>query len=221
MVVWVWLSTSLLLAQVPQDVAGGQQAREQAAWEQVARSEGVSVYSRPREDSSSAELRAVGLIEASPHEVWAAIREYDRYADTMPHTAVSRILATDNGGRTLHVYQVITAPLIERRDYLIRVTDESDWRDGEGFLKVSWSVSAEGGPPPKQGMVRMRTNDGYWLLEPRDGGTRTFATYYVHADPGGAIPAWLVNLVNKSAVPGLFVAVRRSVAERSSKLTRK
>jgi ribosome-associated toxin RatA of RatAB toxin-antitoxin module len=68
-------------------------------------------------------------------------------------------------------------------------------------------VSApEDGPPPQDGYVRVTAIYGSWTLVPtRDGGTRV--TYVVSSDPGGALPAWLVNRAQQHAAPTMVKAM--------------
>ncbi|MBI3184203.1 MAG: hypothetical protein HYZ28_18885 [Myxococcales bacterium] len=181
-------------------------------WEQAAREDGITIYSRRREGSPIAEMKAIGIIDAPPHAVWRAIRDYDRYPATMPYTEEAKVLSSEDGGKVIYFYSVIDAPLVDKRDYVIRILDESDWQDGKGYLKVSWT-STDKGPAEREGLIRVKVNDGFWKLEPRDGGKRTFATYYVHTDPGGEIPKWIANKANSTAVPNVFAAIRKVVAE--------
>jgi hypothetical protein len=132
----------------------------------------------------------------------------------MPYTEVSKILAREDDDKVLYVYNVIRAPLVDRRDYAIKVIDESDWKDGQGYLKVSWTAANDRAPQVAEGTVRVEINDGYWKLEPRDGGSKTFATYYLYTNPGGSLPKWVVNRANGSAVPDVFQCVRRESKKR-------
>lgn len=193
-------------------VAAGSPPTPEGRWELKAREEGVFVYNRDRHGSDIRELKATAIIQAPPKAVWAVIRDYERYKDNMPYTEASRVLAREDGGRALHFHSVINAPLVSRRDYVIRVLDESDWKDGKGFLKASWTLSTQG-PPPADDVVRVPHNEGYWLLEPRDGGKTTFATYWLFTDPGGAIPTFIANQANSIAIPDLFRALRKKAVE--------
>jgi len=107
---------------------------------------------------------------------------------------------------------VVNAPLVDKRDYLIRILDESNWNDGKGFLKAAWTAAADK-MPEKDGFVRVKLNNGYWLLEPRENGSKTWATYYVLTDPGGSIPKWIANQANNNAVPDVFSSVRKGAAK--------
>ena len=118
--------------------------------------------------------------------------------------------ANEDGGKVTYFYSVVNAPLVDRRDYTLKIVDDSDWKDGKGFLRTSWTASDKG-PPEKEDVVRVKINVGYWKLEARDGGKKTFATYYVYTDPGGSVPKWAVNKGNGIAVPNVFAAIRKVI----------
>lgn len=180
---------------------------EEAKWEQKARSDGVTVWSRAREGTDVKELKAIGLVEAPPKVVMRILADYVRYREIMPYTDESKVVATEEGGRVVHFYSLVNAPFVSKRDYTLRIVDESDWKDGKGYLKTRWSVS-EKGPAPREDTVRVKTNDGSWTLEAIDGGTRTRATYWLFTDPGGSLPTWVINKANSSAIPDVFAALR-------------
>lgn len=179
------------------------------AWTRVAQTDGITVLSRPRPGSRVEEVMATGVIDAPPAAVWKAIWDHENYAKTMPYTQESRVLGREQDGRVVYFYSVITPPLVSWRDYVIRVVDESP--RGEGVLKLRWTA-VEGRLPERPGIVRVHLNDGSWVLEPRDGGKRTHATYWLYTDPGGSLPRFVVNQANTSAVPDVFRALRRVVA---------
>ena len=70
------------------------------------------------------------------------LSDYARYKKIMTYTEESKIIATEEGGKVVHVYCVINAPLVSRRDYTLRIVDESRWKDGKGFLKTRWTLSS-------------------------------------------------------------------------------
>ena len=177
-------------------------------WTEKAKEDGITVYNRPRAGSSVQEIKAIGLIDAPPKAAWAVIRDYDHYKDYMPYTEESKIVGREDGEKAILFYSLINAPLVSRRDYVIRLVDESDWKDGQGYLKSTWNVATTG-PAPRDGVVRVKANEGYWLLEPREGGKKTFATYFLYTDPGGSIPNWVANKANQGAVPDVFRAIRK------------
>jgi hypothetical protein len=186
-------------------------------WKEEARDEGITIYARAREGSPVREMKAIGIVDATPREIWDALRDYPNYDKTMPYTEESKVLSSEEGGKIICFQSVVNAPLVDRRDYLIRILDESDWREGKGYLLVSWSAHEDKAIPPRDGVVRVKVNDGFWKLEPRDGGKKTFTTYYIHTDPGGSIPKWIANKANSIAVPNVYKAIRKVVASERRK----
>jgi hypothetical protein len=183
------------------------------AWEEKASDDGITVFNRGHPGSPVRELKATGLVDAPPKAAWAVVRDYDHYKDNMPYTEESRVLSRDDTGKEILFYSVINAPLVSRRDYVIRVLDESDWKDGAGFLKATWSVTDKMNPPVRDGVIRLKQSDGFWMFEPREGGKKTFATYWLFTDPGGSIPTWLVNKANSTTVPDVFKAIRKKALQ--------
>jgi hypothetical protein len=180
-------------------------------WKEAAKEDGVTVYSREKEGSSVKEMRAIGLIDGTPQAVWAAIRDYTNYTKTMPYTEESRVISVEDGGKVTYFYSVVNAPLVDRRDYTLKIVDDSDWQDGKGFMRTTWTAAPDKGPAEKDGLVRVKINDGYWKLEARDGGKKTFTTYYVYTDPGGSVPKWAANKGNSIAVPNVFASIRKVI----------
>jgi hypothetical protein len=195
---------------------------KQVPWEEAANTDGITVYAREFPGSDVREMKALGTIDAKPEEAWKVIRDVAAYKQTMPYTVEAKVLSEEEGGKVQYFYSQLSLPLVSNRDYVIKLVDESDWKDGKGFLKVSWSLfDAPKGDvrhvPVKDGVVRTPYNVGYWKLEPRENGTKTWATYYIHSDPGGAVPKWIANKANGTAVPNVFAAIKKAVAAEREK----
>jgi hypothetical protein len=206
----------IALALVPMILLGADAPR----WELAADPEGVKVYRRDKEGSEVKEMKAIGLIDATPKEVWDVVRDLENYPRQMPYTAEAKVLSRTEGDKLILFYSRLNTPLVSERDYIIALKDESEWKeDGKGFYKVSWTCAApdqDSLMPEKKDVVRIRVNDGYWLLEPREDGKKTFATYYVYTAPGGSIPTFIINKANGMAVPKVFEAIRKTVIDKRS-----
>ncbi len=188
---------------------------DEPKWELSTENTGVKIYGRKRPESEVREMKAMGLVDATPLEIWKVVRDLERYPKVMPYVEEAKILSRDDGDKNVLYYSKINAPLVDRRYYIIRVIDESDWRDGKGFLKVTWSAVNDKDDlmPVKKDVVRIRVDDGFWLLEPREDGKKTFVTYYINTSPGGSIPNFIANSGNNIAVPKVFDAIREQVAK--------
>src|SRR5207244_12940284 len=73
-----------------------------------------------------------------------------------------------------------------------------------------WELANTSGPGEKPGVLRVKINEGRWLLEPART-AKTRATYCIYTDCGGKLPALLANVANEIGIGKLFTAVRNHV----------
>jgi hypothetical protein len=189
-------------------------------WKLDAETDGIKVYGRLKEGTEVREMKASGMVDAAPQEMWDVITDGENYPKVMPYVVEAKILRKGTGKDQGTFYCRLDMPLISSRDYIIELKDESDWKEGKGFMKHSWTASPESSDslkPIVKDVVRLRTNVGYWLLEPREEGKKTFATYYVYTSPGGSIPNFVANSANGTAVPKVFGAIKKAVLNKRKK----
>lgn len=89
----------------------------------------------------------------------------------------------------LVVYDQIHAAVVSDRDVVIRIRKAAD---GHGGFEVQFESTAEMGPPPAAGYVRLPMVRGNWRIDPAPEGGSNIA-YRCYSEPGGAIPAFLVR----------------------------
>jgi hypothetical protein len=188
-------------------------ASAEPGWEEAARTEidgrPLVVHARSRPGSAVKEVRGVGSFDAPPWVVKNVIDDVARYEDFMPWTERSPVLQRGDG--FVVSYQRLKMPIVEDRDYVVKIVDESvEDAQGRVVWKNRWTQANELGPPPTPGITRIDVVEGWWQLEELDAGARTKATYYVYTSPGGSIPAGLVNMANARGVPELFGAVAQA-----------
>jgi len=185
------------------------------SWEPVSRDDGLEVEARARPDSAIRQLRARGVIPALPRVVHAVLAAVERYPEFMPYVKEARVLGVD--GPTTSVYQRLAFGLIglSDRDYVIDITEtvETD-RQGRTIYGRRWHLGDSRRVPERPSTVRLSVNRGYWRLVSDDaqaGVTR--ATYCLFTDPGGALPAFIVNQANTVAIRKVFSAVIEATAD--------
>jgi hypothetical protein len=194
-----------------------------SGWEEVARAtvadRPLVVRARARPGSAIKEVEGSGSFDAPPWVIKNVIDDVAHYADFMPYTKQSPVLARGDG--FVVSYQRLQVPFIDDRDYVVKIVDES-FEDAAGRVvwKNRWSQANHLGPKPVDGVTRIEVVEGWWQLEELDGGARTKATYYVYTSPGGSIPAAFVNLGNERGVPDLFKAVAQAARNPRYRTTR-
>ena len=176
-------------------------------WQLVNEKEGVTLYSRARVGTGIREFKGSGLISAPPGIVEKVLQDVGSYPSFMPYIIEVRVLSQIGNGSV--VYQRLDVPFVSNRDYTVRV--EHGTTSGPGGMMIyrdTWQTANDEGPPERHGAVRVKVNEGSWLLEP-SGPDTTQATYQIYTDSGGAIPAFLVNRGSQLVIPRLFAAVRK------------
>ncbi len=188
-------------------------APAEAAWEEVARADVLGrplvVYSRQVAGTDVREIRGVGSFAAPPWLMKNVVDDVAHYMDFMPYSKAADVIAHRDG--YMLSYQRISTPIINDRDYTVKITDESkEDAAGKVIWKHHFKQANDLGPGPVDGVVRLETLEGWWMFEDLDGGKHTKATYYIYTNPGGGIPAFLANIANAQAVPDLYKAVGKA-----------
>jgi hypothetical protein len=205
--------------------AAAQSPVSEPGWVQKSESNGLKIYNREKADSPIKEVLALTTIDSPVWRVAAVIGDYDGFKDFMPYTVVSKKVGHQElgpGKAANYFFTALDLPLVSNRYYTLRLVDEWNPDGKAGAFRSKWSRCKEAGRDPNwddpsvKGLfpagykepIKTPINEGYWLLEPADGGAHTAVTYYVFIDPGGKIPAWVANQTNAIAIPKLMTAVR-------------
>jgi ribosome-associated toxin RatA of RatAB toxin-antitoxin module len=180
------------------------------AWVLSANTEAVCVYTHAAENSNIHEIRAEATLAASPAKVFSVIAAYARYPEFMPYVKTSELIQSADD--TSWVFQQLALPFpVSNRYYTIRLVADHHLAS-EGRYRVDWTLAGPEVPGRTGSGVPLLTNTGYWQLQPVDEGKGTHLTYFIHTDPGGALPAWVINIANKESAPSVVKAVRARVA---------
>jgi hypothetical protein len=172
-----------------------------------AHDEQVRVEMRKVPGSDLKEAHGWGIIAAPVERVLEVLEAVENYPVLMPLTKVARLL--ERKGDSAWYYMVIEPPVVARRDYCIRMFVT---RLPGGAARSDWVNAPEHCPPPPKGVLRLMQNRGSWELTPTADGAATWVHYTAYTEPGGHLPAWIVNRVTEHEIAGTFAAVRKAVA---------
>lgn len=158
------------------------------AWRLARERDGIVVHTRPVEGSGIREFRGSALVAAPPDAIRALLRDADRFRDWFPNTSDSRLLSRQ--GEIAYQYSVLDAPWpVSDRDNVLRSETSIDPATGRVRIRIA---AAPDEYPEQPGRVRVRRARGEWLLEPVGAG-QTRVTFTMHLEPGGGVPAWLID----------------------------
>jgi ribosome-associated toxin RatA of RatAB toxin-antitoxin module len=146
---------------------------------------------------------AVALVDATPKEMFAVLRDYPHFHEFMPY--VQSVTVDEHSGKRWVVSYVIKGPMgIGNRDYQMEVFDEEDTQDGVTYLISRFRYTGKG---------NIKSTVGTWKLVPIWGGKVTFVRYEVRTDIGGGFTQWLKRKLATSSLPRVITAVRKRLTE--------
>jgi len=154
---------------------------------------GIKTYQRSTPGSSLLDLKGITVINARMENFGQVLRDLDAFPQWMDMCKqadlVSRI---DENNMTLHI--VFDFPVVSNRDLVVKADTVYDLSKARGIVTLNL-VKNSAVPVPK-GVLRMPEFTGTYVFEyiTRE---KTGVIYTYHADPGGYLPAFAVNIVGK------------------------
>lgn len=162
----------------------------QTDWTLQQRQDGVSIYTRAYPDSKFKAIRVKCQVQASLARLVYVILDVNTAGQWVYGTKSATLLKQVSPAE-IYYYSVVDMPWpLTDRDFIAHVTVTQDPR--------TYVVSVVGPTTPdymspKSGIVRVPSGEGDWVLTPLAGGMVAI-DYTLRTDPGGGLPAWLVNL---------------------------
>ena len=166
------------------------QETDDDGWKLAKVKDGITVYTRVPKGYKLKEYKAETIVNTPPERVLNVLTNADRYAEWMSGLKETKLLKTE-GNSVFYIYARLSVPWpFDDRDEVSRSEIKKDTIRGGYFMPITLITNMV---PKVKGVVRMTDGKGYWLLEPLpDGKTRVVHQFI--GDPGGRIPAWIVNI---------------------------
>ncbi len=143
-------------------------------------------------------VRAKGLVEATPQQVWPALRDCERYQEFLPGVSSSELRSRRDDVAVCYTEIDLPWPIPD----LVSEMRVRERRLESGGFRRDWTL-IEGS---------YDRNQGSWQLLPWSGGARTLAIYEVDLQPRTVIPDFLLRRAQRRTVPEVFGALRERVA---------
>jgi hypothetical protein len=162
----------------------------QTNWELKNEKSGIKVYTRAVTDSKFKAIKVDCELKASLSQIVKVLLDIKNGPEWLYHTK-SCTLIKQVSPDELYYYSEINIPWpVQNRDFVahLKVRQNPDTK----VVTVD-GPAVPGFVPLKNGIVRVRSSKGLWVITPLTNG-RIRVVYTLQLDPGGNLPAWLVNL---------------------------
>ncbi|HSZ87603.1 MAG TPA: START domain-containing protein [Puia sp.] len=164
-------------------------ANAQNDWRLKKEQSGIKIYMRTNEHSSFNEIKVEMTIQAKPSWLVALLLDVPNHSHWVYNVKTSYVLKkmADN---ELYFYEVVDSPFpASDRDLVVhlKITQDSATK----IMNIS-AINIPNYIPAKKGIVRVPVSNESWKVIPINTNSLRIE-YYLEIDPGGSIPAWLLN----------------------------
>ncbi len=159
-------------------------------WERIVSSNGIEVFTRDQLESPYKEIKASLELDCSLNTFIGVITDYPNYKNWIYATGASDLVEKVSD-LEYTMYQLIKTPWpTDDRDVCMRVKISQDEATGKVTIINKSEPKLK---PVNKGVVRVNRSDIKWEVLPM-GKNKLKCNYFLNTEPGGSVPAWLINL---------------------------
>lgn len=161
----------------------------QSNWKLTKEKEGIAVYQSESGNSSYKNIKVECTLKGTYEQLIALISNVSQHKDWVYNNKSASLIRTVSPYEFYYYTETSLPWPMTNRDAVMhtRITRDSNNR----FLKIN-AVSVTGVLPEKEGKVRVKRTAINWYVTMPAPHT-LHIIYTLEADPGGTIPAWMVN----------------------------
>ncbi|WP_229212792.1 START domain-containing protein [Dyadobacter soli] len=184
-------------------------ALAQAEWTRVAARDGIKVYAKTIPDSKIKAMKAECTLDAGVDEVVALLLDVKAAERWVCHTKSCKLIRKVSDTELFYHTEVSLPWPLDNRDFVTHLKIIK--HENNGTVTVE-SPAVPGILPERKGIVRINTSVNRWLIRPLPNG-KAWVEYTLQVDPGGHIPAHVVNMFACRAPIETFQNMRKVLGE--------
>jgi hypothetical protein len=195
----------VVVSVVPLALFAGAQGEK---WELVGNKDDIVTYRREVAGSPLIAIRGEAVVEAPLLHVASVLMDTTRLTQWMDRVAEARRIRATSALHYVEYERASTPFPLTDRDFVIESWVEIDAVKKHMVLRAR---SVADSSVPATGLVRGEVLSSTFTLTALEHGRRTRVVAEVHMDPKGAIPKWIVNMVQKSWAHTTIMGLRGQV----------
>ncbi len=153
----------------------------------------LKIYTRDIPGSPYKEFKGVSYSDIPFDIALKVIQDYNNYHKWYGMCNQLEAINVRNP-KDIDMYFVLDLPVVTDRDVVVKV--ESGWDETKGTAWVTLTSINDSSYKKDSGLVRMTSLKGRWDIIKKDD-NHVEVIYQVHAELGGSLPAWVVNIAAK------------------------
>lgn len=185
-------------------------------WELKRDKGGIKVYVRDQPGTDIKELKFTTQVDATLSTIAAVLTHVEGYDDWCYAALGSRVIKKISDSEVYYYTEADFPWPFDNRDLVLH---SKVWQDKKTLALHSKSTSAHWMEKEKEGLVRIDKAEINWTFTPLENG-KVRVDYSLNSDPGGNIPAWMVNLAADQG-PLQTMAMFKEMLEKEKYKTKK
>ncbi len=152
--------------------------------------EGIKVYSKNLDNSPYKAIKTVCTIDASLSRLTAVLMDINNTTAWVYSTKTATLLSQPAPAELLYYSEVDIPWPASNRDFIVSMKISQDART------KAVTVLADNKPaylPENKNIIRIPQSYSKWYIEPLSNG-QVKIEYILQVNPGGTVPAWLINM---------------------------
>ncbi len=177
-------------------------------WTQIHETEGIRVFQRDSALGDLPDFKAISRVKATLFDLIAVLQDVNRRDEWVHRCSVSKVVKRYSEFELLLYHQTDSPWPISDRDAAIR-TYLYEIKKERRYLAY-FKGAETSAIPPKKNVVRLPQIEGYYLFD-YVGPQEIEVTYFVHLDPGGFLPHWLIKRATKDLPTKTIIGLRQQI----------
>ena len=179
----------------------------QENWKLRTDKEGILIYTRSFPDSKFKAIKVECELDATLSQLVAVILDVNTGAEWL-YSTKSSVLLKQVSPSELYYYSEVSIPWpASNRDFIAKLKAV---QDTHSRVVTIYGPIFPDYLPTKKDIVRVTRSEGKWIISPLGKG-RIKVEYTLRVDPGGDLPAWLVNLFVTKGPHESFVKLKEQL----------
>lgn len=181
----------------------------QENWKLAGEKDGIKTYSQKRSDSKINSVKLEAVFQATVSQLTAVIADVSGYDNWVFNSRSTRLLKQVSPSELYYYSEVIFPWPTVNRDFVSHVIISQNPVTKEVNIKAN---NVSGWEPKKPKLVRIDYSEGSWQLIPLSG-KEVQVIYTLQVDPGGDLPAWIINSFSAKGLIQTFKNLRTQVGK--------
>ncbi|NQY04650.1 MAG: lipid-binding protein [Flavobacteriaceae bacterium] len=180
----------------------------QEDWTLKKNGDSIKVFTRETNDLKLKEYKAITYVDTFKENVLSVILDAKNIKDWNYKTSESYLIKKE-GDSIHHVYMYNDMPWpVSNRDFISKLTVKYP---DEHSIKVLIEPGDSSLVPEKENVIRMKTFEGYWLIEEKNDLIKI--TQQLYGNPEGNLPSFFINTAIVSAPFNTFLKLREVLSK--------